>query len=117
MIFKSKTISDLYFIDEPTDADVVPGGTIQFNCKVKHENQFIDKNIKWYKDDEILMDTSSRIQMLTKGTLIITNAQSQDIGLYRCQVEVQVCFFGGFLIKIRLSFAEFPEPISDFKNS
>ena len=90
-LFISIIISDLYFIDEPTDADVVPGGTIQFNCKAKHKNQFIDNNIKWYKDDEILLETSTRIQMLTKGTLIITNAQSEDIGLYRCEVEVQVC--------------------------
>ena len=58
-------ILDLYFVDEPTDADVVPGGTIQFNCRAKHKDTFIP-NVQWLKDDQVL-ETNARIQNITGG--------------------------------------------------
>ena len=44
----------MYFVDEPTDADVVPGGIIQFHCKAKNNDQFVQDQIKWFKNDQIL---------------------------------------------------------------
>ena len=70
-----------HFEEEPTDADVTPGGTVIFSCRV-HDGD----DIFWTKNG-IKVAPSSRIQLLVSGSLVIANAQSKDIGEYRCHAS------------------------------
>ena len=76
-------------MEEPTDADVTPGGTILFSCRVKYTNAINNEASKpalaWSKDG-VNLEPSSRVQMLG-GTLLIANARSSDVGEYRCHAS------------------------------
>ena len=75
---------DLYFVDEPTDADAIPGAEVQFHCKAKHLNQLI-QDVQWLKNGQIVR-TSARVRT-KKGSLVIGNAAEEDVGRYECQVS------------------------------
>lgn len=70
-------------MEEPTDADVVPGGTVQFSCIAKQNDQIIE-DIHWTKDSQSIAPSG---RVVPGGTsLTISNAQSDDIGIYQCHV-------------------------------
>ena len=37
-----------YFIEEPNDADVIPGGSLVFSCKAKLQDQILE-DVSWTK--------------------------------------------------------------------
>ena len=71
-----------YFTEEPTDADVIPGGTIIFHCKARHTNGQPVTEIKWLKDGTDGIDPK---KVLRDGTLVIRSAGQGDVGSYHCQ--------------------------------
>ena len=74
----------MYFVDEPTDADAIPGAEVQFHCKAKHLNQLI-QDVQWLKNGQVVR-TSARVRT-KKGSLVIGNAAEEDVGRYECQVS------------------------------
>ena len=76
-----------HFIEEPTDADVTPDGTVLFACKAKYQDQIL-QDISWTKDNNpIQPNRGSRVQILPRGNLYISNAQRSDVGIYKCHVS------------------------------
>jgi hypothetical protein len=73
-------------LEEPTDSDVTPGGTILFTCIAK-VNEEIVTEVTWTKDQHPL-NQSRRIQILVGGTLMISNAQAGDVGVYQCSANL-----------------------------
>ncbi|XP_059088461.1 peroxidasin-like isoform X1 [Tigriopus californicus] len=71
------------FLEEPTDSDVTPGGTIRFRCRASGSPS---PEIVWKKDG-VLLDpaTDSRVRLLGRGvSLVIVAARPADVGLYEC---------------------------------
>lgn len=74
-------------MEEPTDADVTPGGSILFTCRVKHKDKLIE-SVEWSKDG-VKVRPNHRVQILGT-TLLIANAQKADIGVYKCHYSDQL---------------------------
>jgi hypothetical protein len=72
-------------LEEPTDSDVTPGGTILFTCIAKLNDEIVTE-VTWTKDKQHLKP-SRRIQILVGGTLMISNAQVDDVGVYQCSAN------------------------------
>ena len=54
-----------YFVEEPTDTDVVPGGTIVFRCQARGANGQPLQNIRWTQDGK---DITAKAKVLRKIT-------------------------------------------------
>ena len=71
-----------YFVEEPTDTDVVPGGTIVFRCQARGANGQPLQNIRWTQDGK---DITAKAKVLRDGTLIIRSASAVHVvGWYQC---------------------------------
>ncbi|XP_071524649.1 peroxidasin homolog isoform X1 [Panulirus ornatus] len=64
----------------PTDVDVRFGGTAYFTCKVEGDPE---PEVIWFHNNEVISD-NDRYNILTDGTLMIENAQDEDVGYYEC---------------------------------
>ena len=70
-----------YFTEEPTDTDVVPGGTIVFRCQARGANGQPLGNLRWTQDGKAIEST----KVLRDGTLIIPSASPVHVvGWYQC---------------------------------
>lgn len=70
----------------PTDVDVRFGGTAYFTCKVEGDPE---PEVIWLHNNEVIND-DSRYSILTDGTLMIENAQDDDVGYYECVASNQM---------------------------
>ncbi|KAK7077519.1 hypothetical protein SK128_025717, partial [Halocaridina rubra] len=64
----------------PSDVDVKFGGTAYFTCKVDGDPL---PEVVWLHNNEVI-DDDDRYSILTDGTLMIENAQDDDVGYYEC---------------------------------
>ncbi|KAG8198932.1 hypothetical protein JTE90_015139 [Oedothorax gibbosus] len=72
-------------IEEPNDIDVSFGGTAYFSCKADGDPK---PDIVWlHNSNEILPEHDDRYNILTDGTLMITEAQDLDEGVYECMAK------------------------------
>ncbi|GFS41621.1 peroxidasin [Nephila pilipes] len=71
--------------EEPHDVDVSFGGTAYFTCKADGDPK---PDIVWlHNSNEILPEQDERYSILTDGTLMITEAQDLDAGVYECMAK------------------------------
>ncbi|GIY20735.1 peroxidasin [Caerostris darwini] len=71
--------------EEPNDVDVSFGGTAYFTCKADGDPK---PDIVWlHNSNEILPEQEERYSILTDGTLMITEAQDLDAGVYECMAK------------------------------
>ncbi|KFM73649.1 Peroxidasin, partial [Stegodyphus mimosarum] len=71
--------------EEPNDVDISFGGTAYFTCKADGDPK---PEIIWlHNSNEILPDQDERHSILTDGTLMITEAQDLDEGVYECMAK------------------------------
>ncbi len=68
---------------------MTPGGTIFFKCRVSEQNIPGSGRVKteWLKDERPLELDTSRMKVSKFGTLVISGAKEDDIGVYQCQVK------------------------------
>ncbi|XP_012884323.1 PREDICTED: peroxidasin homolog [Dipodomys ordii] len=70
---------------EPQDVDVTSGTTAYFTCKAEGNPK---PEIIWLRNNnELSMETDSRLNLLDDGTLMIENAQEADQGIYQCMAK------------------------------
>ncbi|XP_042897805.1 peroxidasin [Parasteatoda tepidariorum] len=71
--------------EEPNDVDVTFGGTAYFSCKADGDPK---PDIVWlHNSNEISPSEGERYSILTDGTLMITEAQDLDAGVYECMAK------------------------------
>ena len=71
-------------IMQPESQKVVKGENVTFSVDISTTNIAI---YHWQKDNKFIADRSGRYQGITSPVLIITNAQEEDKGQYRCVVD------------------------------
>lgn len=100
--------------EEPSDVDISFGGTAYFNCKADGDPK---PDIVWlHNNNEILPDEGGRYSVLTDGTLMITDTQDLDEGVYECmaknpvgEVKSRAAKMHYYLEnKAKMTFVEFP---------
>ncbi|GBM59397.1 Peroxidasin [Araneus ventricosus] len=71
--------------EEPNDVDVSFGGTAYFTCRADGDPK---PDIVWlHNSNEILPEQDERYSILDDGTLMITEAQDLDEGVYECMAK------------------------------
>ncbi|KAF8787391.1 Peroxidasin like protein [Argiope bruennichi] len=71
--------------EEPNDVDVSFGGTAYFTCRADGDPK---PDIVWlHNSNEILPEQDERYSILEDGTLMITEAQDLDEGVYECMAK------------------------------
>ncbi|XP_054710141.1 peroxidasin-like [Uloborus diversus] len=71
--------------EEPNDVDVSFGGTAYFSCKADGDPK---PDIVWlHNSNEILPEQEERYSILSDGTLMITETQDLDAGVYECMAK------------------------------
>uniref|UniRef100_A0A673VDL4 Lactoperoxidase n=1 Tax=Suricata suricatta TaxID=37032 RepID=A0A673VDL4_SURSU len=70
---------------EPQDADVTSGNTVFFTCRAEGNPK---PEIIWLRNNnELSMNSDSRLNLLDDGTLMIQNTQETDQGIYQCMAK------------------------------
>uniref|UniRef100_A0A452IFZ4 Uncharacterized protein n=1 Tax=Gopherus agassizii TaxID=38772 RepID=A0A452IFZ4_9SAUR len=70
---------------EPQDVDVTSGNTVYFTCRAEGNPK---PEIIWLRNNnELSMQTDSRLNLLDDGTLMIQNTQETDQGIYQCMAK------------------------------
>ena len=82
--FRFVLLEKSYFVEEPTDTDVIPGGTIVFRCQARQANGQPLRTIRWTQDGKEI-DSE---KVLPDGTLIIRSASpAHVVGWYQCHAS------------------------------
>ncbi|XP_038627579.1 peroxidasin homolog [Tachyglossus aculeatus] len=70
---------------EPQDVAVTSGNTVYFTCRAEGNPK---PEIIWLRNNnELSMQTDSRLNLLDDGTLMIQNTQVTDQGIYQCMAK------------------------------
>lgn len=70
-----------HITDQPTDVEIRFGNTAYFRCKAEGSP---DPEILWMHNNEFVDPTPGHYTILEDGTLMIENAQDDDVGSYEC---------------------------------
>lgn len=70
-----------HITSEPTDVEISFGNTAYFRCSAEGSP---DPEILWMHNNEIVDPRQGRHSILEDGTLMIQNAQDDDMGTYEC---------------------------------
>ncbi|KAJ8687397.1 hypothetical protein QAD02_023191 [Eretmocerus hayati] len=92
-------------VQPPVDQSVLLSQTAEFKCEVSHDPS-VKYDVAWFQNSQVINTrASSRVKMLSDGTLEISGVRASDVGEYTCSV---VSPGGNETRSARLSVIELP---------